>query len=613
MKHYFKRILFVFISIQLALLGVSNMSAQTVAVSGVVKDAVTNEPLIGATVMVKGTTNGVSTDANGNYSIKAKAEDILVCQIIGYKNQETKVGTRSVINFVLSEDNEMLDATVVVGYGTLKKTQLVGSVENLDGEAIVDRPNANVTRSLQGQVAGLNIVQTDGKATHSGSIYIRGNGTSYNTRKNFSSSAAGRSHSIGSQGSALVLIDGVEGSLSQVNPADIETVAVLKDASSAAIYGARAAYGVILVTTKNADTDKITVSYNGSVSINSRIVKWEDNIVTDGLEWTESFYETYGNDTRVPGSSGKVPTTMNTNSISMSGADYLETFRALRAAGYDSVYGGVGSGGQYLYFGSYNWLDHVYKDHTTSTTHDVSVRGATKKLTYNLTGRYFTQDGIYKIGDEKYNTFNVRAKAKLQINNWLSIDNNTSVFRSKSNQPMFTTSSAIGHQIDQHGQPVFVPYNEDGTWSLSGVKTAYASFFEGNTGQDDSNLIVNTTMGVTVDIVPEVLKIRGDFSYKATRRWRERYRAPLTFYAKPGVATAYVTQASSYKSRWTYDTDYISSNVVLTWTPKLTENHNLNVVGGWNLEDSRYNRFYMQRTGMLMRNKKTTEDSAYPI
>ena len=228
------------------------------------------------------------------------------------------------------------------------------------------------------------------------------------------------------------------------------------------------------------------------------------------------------------------------------------------------------------------------------------MRGATKKLTYNLTGRYFTQDGIYKIGDEKYNTFNVRAKAKLQINNWLSIDNNTSVFRSKSNQPMFTTSSAIGHQIDQHGQPVFVPYNEDGTWSLAGVKTAYASFFEGNTGQDDSNLIVNTTMGVTVDIVPQVLKIRGDFSYKATRRWRERYRAPLTFYAKPGVATAYVTQASSYKSRWTYDTDYISSNVVLTWTPKLTENHNLNVVGGWNLEDSRYNRFYMQRTGMLV-------------
>lgn len=168
---------------------------------------------------------------------------------------------------------------------------------------------------------------------------------------------------------------------------------------------------------------------------------------------------------------------------------------------------------------------------------------------------------------------------------------------------MFSTGSLIGHQIDQHGQPVFVPYNEDGTWTLSGVKTGYASFFEGNTGQDDSNLIVGTTFGVTIDIIPEVLKIRGDFSYKATRRWRERYRAPLSFYTKPGVPTEYVAQAGSYKSRWTYDTDYISSNAVLTWTPKLTENHKLNVVAGWNLEDSRYNRFYMQRLGMLFPEK----------
>lgn len=596
----YKKILFVVISVQVALFSAFNVAAQTVTVSGVVKDAVTNEPLIAATVMVKGITNGVSTDIDGKYSIQAKPEDVLVCQIIGYKDQEMTVGQRSKIDFLLEEDNQMLEATVVVGYGTLKKTQLVGSVENLDGEAIGDRPNANVTRSLQGQIAGLNIVQTDGKATHSGSIYIRGNGTSYNTRKNFSSSAAGSKHSIGNEGSALVLIDGVEGSLSQVNPADIETVAVLKDASSAAIYGARAAYGVILVTTKNADTDKITVTYNGAFSLNSRIVKWEDNIVTDGLEWTDAFYEFYGNDDRVPGSSGKVPTTMNTNNIAMSGTTYLDTFRALRNAGYDSIYGGVGSAGQYLYFGSYNWLDHVYKDYTTATTHDIGVRGSTKKLTYNLTGRYFNQGGIYKIGDENYNTFNIRAKAKLQINKWLAIDNNTSVFRSKSNQPMFSNTSAIGHQIDQHGQPVFVPYNEDGTWSLSGVKTAYASFFEGNTGQDDSNLVLNTTLGATIDIIPEVLKVRGDFSYKATRRWRERYRAPLTFYAKPGVVTEYVTQAGSYKSRWTYDTDYITANAVLTWTPKLNEKHDLNVVGGWNLEDYRYDRNYLQRLGMLI-------------
>ena len=109
---------------------------------------------------------------------------------------------------------------------------------------------------------------------------------------------------------------------------------------------------MILVTTKNAETDKVTVTYNGSFSLNSRIVKWEDNIVTDGLEWTEAFYEFYQNDARVPGSSGKVPTTMNTSDISMKDITYLESFRALRESGYDSVYGGVGSKGQYLYYGS---------------------------------------------------------------------------------------------------------------------------------------------------------------------------------------------------------------------------------------------------------------------
>lgn len=166
MKLYLKRILFAVISVQMAMVASFELFAQNVTVTGTVKDAATNELLVGATVMVKGTTNGVSTDINGHYSIKAKAEDVLVCSIIGYKSVESKVGSKAVVDYAPQPDNQLLDATVVVGYGTLKKTQLVGSVENLDGGVIENRPNANVTRSLQGQVAGLNIVQTDGKATH---------------------------------------------------------------------------------------------------------------------------------------------------------------------------------------------------------------------------------------------------------------------------------------------------------------------------------------------------------------------------------------------------------------------------------------------------------------
>ena len=588
---------------------------QNTTVTGRVIDGTTNEPIVGAAVMVKGTNTGDVTQNDGTYSIKAPASAVLICQFFGYKTIEEPLNGRSKVDFILVEDTETLEATVVVGYGTLKKTQLVGSVENLDGKVLADRPNSNVTRSLQGQIAGLNIIQTDGKASHSGSVYIRGGKTSYNTRSS-ATSASGAGHSIGNGGGALVLIDGVEGSLGQVNPNDIETISVLKDASSSAIYGARAAYGVILVTTKEAKGDKVSVTYSGSYSLNERLIKWEDHIVSDGLEWLEAFYDFYGNDTRVPGASGKVPTTINTQDVAMSGTTYLDSYRAIAAARAEGMeyneYGvlpddptgyALGSKGQFLYYGNTNWLNFFYKRHYGSQTHDISVRGNSKKVNYNITGRYYGQDGIYKIGQENYNTFNLRAKGRIKINDWLSLENNTSVFRSKQTQPMFTTGSLVGHQVDQHGQPVLVPYNADGSFALASSKTSYTAFLEGNTGQDDSNLTLTTTTALTLDIIKDVLKVKGDFSYRAIRRWRERYRAPLTFYSAPEKPTYYVTQESSYKSRWTYDTDHLTANIVATWTPKLGENHDLNVVGGWNLEDYQYDRFYLQRKGMLFPEK----------
>lgn len=575
--------------------------AQTSVVSGVVRDAA-GEPVVGAAVMVKGTTVGTMTNPDGTYSLKAKGDAVLVCQLFGYKNAEENVGNRAKVDFTLVDDTEMLDATVVVGYGTLKKTQLVGSVENLDGDVIKDRPNANVARSLQGQVAGLNIIQNDGKASHTGNIYIRGNKTTTYTRVNFNSDGSSTSHSIGTGGSALVLIDGVEGDLNSVNSSDIETVAVLKDASSAAVYGSKGAFGVILVTTKNAKKgDKFSLTYNGTYTYNDRIVKFDDVFVTDGLEYTEAFYELFAGDTRTPTSAGKVPSTINTFTI---GSDYLDRIRQRRAEGNNEIYDMYN--GAYAYYANTNWFDLFYKDGFSSTTHDISLRGSTEKLSYSLTGRYYTQDGLYKIGEDVYNRFNVRAKAKLQVTDWLSVDNNTSMFRSVQRQPMFTTGSMLGDQITCHAAPIFVPYNEDGTWTLQANKSGFTSFIEGNTGQYDSKLQFVTTTGITLDFIKNVLKLRGDFSYKADRQVKERYRAPMSFSLAPGAFTEYVPQTSSYKSRWTYDYDYITANAVLTWTPKLGENHDLNVVGGWNLEDYNYERFYIQRKGMLFPDKYTS-------
>ncbi|MBP5218118.1 MAG: SusC/RagA family TonB-linked outer membrane protein [Bacteroidales bacterium] len=598
MEIKFKRTLSCLVVLLAYILVPANLLAQTVNVSGVVTDAKTNEPVVGAALMVKGTTRGTSSNDDGSYSLRAAKGDVIICQFFGYKTVEAEVGTGSVINFALQEDTQTLDQSVVVGYGTLKKTQLVGSVENLEGEKLTDRSNVNVARSLQGQIAGLNIVQTDGKVSHSGNVYIRTNNHTYLTRASMTD-GAGAAHTIGQGGGgALVLIDGVEGSLSNVNPSDIETVAVLKDASSASIYGAKAYNGVILVTTKDAKSDKFTISYNGAYSYNDRAIKWEDNIITDPVTWTESFYEFVAGDKMTPTAAGNAPSTVNTFTI---GSDYLERLKARREAGNYDIYDTYN--GAYAYYGETNWLKLFYKPNTTSQTHDISVRGSSKKLSYAITGRYYTQEGLYKVGDDDYDQFNIRAKGTLKVYDWLSFDNNTSVFHTNQQQSMFTTGSILGKQIEQHGQPILVPYNENGTYTLAAAKTGYASFTDGNTGQVEENLTLVTTTGVNLTIVKDVLKFRGDYSYKAIRRARERYRAPLTFWLSDNSYTEYVPQASSYKSRWTYDTNYMTANAYFTFTPKLGENHELNVVAGGNLEDYQYDRFYIQRKGMLIPDK----------
>lgn len=583
------------LSVAFLLIGEFVSRAQTMSVSGVVTDAGTNEPVVGASVVVRGTMRGTSTGIDGSYTIKASSGDVIVCSFFGYKTSEATVGASARINFVLEEDRQTLEESVVVGYGTLKKSQIVGSVENLDGDKIADRSNVSVARSLQGMVAGLNVIQTDGKANHSGSMYIRTNNHTYVSRASMTS-GSGESHTIGSGSStALVLVDGVEASISSVNPDDIETVAVLKDASSASIYGSKAYNGVVLITTKDPGSDKFTITYNGSYTFQDRLIKQEDHIVTDGLTWLEAFYEFYAGDGVTPTSAGVTPSNINTFTV---GSDYLERFRARRAAGNYDVYDTYN--GSYAYYGSTNWLSLFYKRHRSTTTHNLSVKGSSKRLNYTISARYFTQEGIYKIGDDDYTQWQFRAKGKLQVTDWLSLDNNTSLYRTSQKQSMFSTSSTLGKQIEQHGSPVFVPMNEDGTYTLQGAKSSYASFYDGNTGQVEDNLTVITSTGMDINFIRDVLKFRADFTYKAIRRTRERYRAPLTYWLSESSYVEYVAQSSSYKSHWTYDTDYLTANAYATFTPKLGKNHDLNVVAGWNIEDYQYDRFYLQRKGMLV-------------
>lgn len=569
---------------------------QNILVTGKVTDASTGESVPGAAVLVKGGTGGAVSDLSGVYSITVASNATLVCSCIGYVDIEKPVSGASKVDFALKVDAELLEETVVVGYGTLKKSQLVGSVENVSGEVLEDRSNSNITRSLQGEVAGLNIIQSDGKPTHGGAVYIRGGATSYISRGSAGGSKS--SYSIGQGGGALVLIDGVEGEMSSVNPNDVESISVLKDASSSVIYGARAAYGVILITTKNAKDDKISVNYNGSVSVNSRTVRWEDRVVTDGLTFVENFYEHWMGHDATPAAEGQLPTKMNIYQIP---SDYLERYRQHVASGTTNT--SEIWNDRYLYYSDTNYIALFYKPVNTTTTHNISVNGTSGKVSYGISGRYYTQEGIYKLGHESYDAFNLRSKIKVQINDWLSIDNNTSMYKMDYVQPIFSKNDGnVGSQLRQiamMGVPNVPVYNDDGTYTVAAAAGGYAAFNDGNSAQEDHRLTMTTASGITVEPFKDVFNIRGEFAFKSTRRGLERYVAPVAYSVAPGTMTDYVKQVDSYHRYYDYDTEHVTANVIGTFTPRLGENHKLNVVGGWNLENNTYHRRGVFRTGLL--------------
>lgn len=212
--------------------GAMSALQQSVEAKGVVYDA-TGFPVIGASVVEKGnSTNGVITDLDGNFTLNVAKNAVIVISYMGYQTQEVQVTPGKILNITLKEDNQVLEEVVVVGYGVQKKVNLTGSVATVEGEILEQRPLANATQSLQGMVPGLYIDNANaGRPGATSSLQLRGQG-------NLSGNAA-----------PYVLVDGVEMDLADVNPNDIENISVLKDAAASSIYGARAAYGVILVTT----------------------------------------------------------------------------------------------------------------------------------------------------------------------------------------------------------------------------------------------------------------------------------------------------------------------------------------------------------------------------
>lgn len=556
------------------LLAAGPAAAQSRIVTGSVKDA-KEQPLPGVTLLVDGSTRGTTTDSEGSFSLRADAGDVVVISSLGYKSQRIKVGARTRLTVILEEDQNLLDEVVVVGYGTQRRRNIVGAVENISSEVLENRPNPSLLRSLQGQIPGVNITMVDGKPSRSAAINIRAN-----------------TQSIGGGGSALTLIDGVEGDLTAMNPEDIESVSVLKDASSTAVYGARGAFGVVLVTTKKASRERISVDYSGSVSVISETVR--PTYETNSLVWYENFKQAY------VGYAHKLPSGIN-NLFPWSQEWENEYLKRMNDPQGSYLEWGIDGSGQYAYYGrGTDWYDLFYRRTTTAQQHNIRISGAGKRTSYIVSARYFEQDGIYRVGNEKFNQMNVRAKGGIQIAKWLLLENNIDFVRRNYHQPTtYAQTLPVRRNLEHQGFPVAAVTNMDGTWTAAAVYTGYASMAEGNTYRNNLKFDMKNTTALTVTLLKDVLTAKVYYSYLYNHSRQTDVISQVAYSAAPGLETIYPNNSSM--STRENQTEYHNANANLTFTPKLSQDHALTLMAGWNIEHKRGRNTLMGRDGFILK------------
>ena len=405
--------------------------AQKRRIKGNVSDA-KGEPIVGATISEKGGTGGTITDINGDFTLDLAPDNAITISYVGFKPQTLK--PTDGIHVTLDEQAKGLDEVVVIGYGTKKKANLIGAVSTVGAEELKDRPVTNLGQMLQGQVPNLNISFNTGTPGEAATLNIRGK------------------TSITNSGAPLVLIDGVEGSIDRINPNDIESVSVLKDAASAAIYGARAGFGVVLITTKNNKDGQAHITYNGRFSFSAPTTK--TNFMTVGYDVARLVDE--------------FNTTTTGSSYSELNAD---DYKMLEERRYDVTENPARpwavvsqNDGLYHYYGNFDWYNYIFNFAQPTWNHNLSVNGGTEKMNYMISGGMNDHDGLYALSTDKYSTRTLMAKFNAEVTPWLKVFSTASLFKSKYKQAGYDYEDGGNvANLAFHAMPWIVPVNPDGT------------------------------------------------------------------------------------------------------------------------------------------------------
>lgn len=545
-------------------------------INGVIKDT-HGESIIGANVIEKGTTNGTTTDIDGKFTLSVSSNAVLQISYIGYITQEIPVGNQISLAITLREDAQTIEEVVVVGYGVQKKVNLTGAVDQVTSEVFEKRPITNISHGLVGVIPNLNINMSDGKPTQSPSYNIRG------------------TTSVGQGGSALILIDGVEGNPSMLNPNDIESISVLKDAASASIYGARAAFGVVLITTKSASKGRASVTYTANFSSKSPTTM-PDNI-TDSYPWAQHFSDAWSrwND------NGNTPTAIN-KTMSFSPAYLEEIKRRWEDPSLPRVDINPTTGA-YEYYYSTDWYKELYKSSYFAQDHNVSVSGGSDIASFYLTGRYNGEDGLYRYNSDKYSMYNLRAKGLINITKWLQLDNNTEFSSMKYHQPINVGEGGnIWRNIADEGPPLAPLQNPDGTLSFPSAYTVGDRYL-GKSNSDLNQRVIKSKTGIKAEFLNKSLIVQADFTFQNTDYTHQRVRVQVPYSRYEGVTSYAGTNTNDLQDR-KYTTEYLATNIYANYIKSFNNKHNFNILAGYNYEQSVYKNTTTTRNGIVYEDAK---------
>lgn len=575
------------LSLFTVLLSILSLQAQveskgaTRPIKGVVIDKMTDEPIIGASIAVKGTATGTITDFDGQFTIEAATGQYLQISYIGYESYEQRVAANNdMYRITLAEATSELDEVVVVGYGSQKKVNLTGAVSVIDQKDIVGRPTPNMATALQGIDPALNLTMSAGGPGAGYEFNIRGVASINNS----------------STTKPLVLVDGVEMDLARVNSNDIESVSILKDASAAAIYGSKAAAGVILVTTKSGK-EGLAPQVTVDVKAGWKAPTTEHDFITQG------FWSAYISDIFMLQHTKTAMTTYTD-------ADYAELWMRLNdeTENAERPWVVTQNDGTYKYYANFDWYDQLYNSNRPMQDYNISLKGGNDRINYFISGRYFMEDGMYKQNTDRWHQITQRAKVNINIKPWLHYGVNFSFFSSKYTYPGTESSRELFRVGSLHAMAYIPATNPDGSavylnpWIYSGMGTVgdgmSALLLNGKHKNENINreMVVQNTL--TFDITKQ-LTLNADYSFKWRLKEISNRSVKVPYSSKEGT-TDYIDNFRSVDSYHQQLARYQTHNynVYLRWAPTW-DRHSLTVTAGYNGEMYRYHSLEAERLDLM--------------